>query len=91
VNRHLAFRAKLVLACGDGQSDIDVARKYRTGTSDGFRPTREADANYLRHGKLDLFAALNVASGKVIARCNAGSLTAADVGPYAPTAPKICK
>jgi transposase len=25
--------------------------------------------NYLRHGTLDLFAALNVASGKVIARC----------------------
>jgi transposase len=30
VNRHLAFRAKLVLACADGGTSTDVARRYHT-------------------------------------------------------------
>jgi transposase-like protein len=30
VNRALAFRAKLVLACGEGRTDTAVAREYRT-------------------------------------------------------------
>ncbi len=30
VNRNLAFRARLVLACADGQSDTMVARQHRT-------------------------------------------------------------
>lgn len=30
VNRNLAFRAKLVLACADGLSNTEVARRYRT-------------------------------------------------------------
>ena len=30
VNRALAFRARLVLACGDGVTDTAVARRYRT-------------------------------------------------------------
>ena len=40
-----------------------------TDPADGHRPPGTTDHNYLRHGTVDLFAALNVATGEVIARC----------------------
>ena len=45
------------------------ARAGSTHLADGRRPARTANPNYLRNGTLDLFAALNVATGEVLARC----------------------
>src|SRR5216683_1449541 len=124
VNRSLAFRARLIIACGSGMTNTAVAHRYRTtiqtvgkwrkrfveerfdGLYDeprvGAPRTTPDDAvvfsfdeksqiqaleraqpilpmdlgqperrthNYVRHGTLDLFAALNVATGEVIAAC----------------------
>lgn len=55
----LAERAKIILASASGATSVDVAAAVGV----------DRNAVGKRHGTTSLFAALNVASGKVIARC----------------------
>jgi transposase len=53
----------------DEKSQIQALERAQPVLPMDFGQPERRTHNYLRHGTLDLFAALNVATGKVIARC----------------------
>lgn len=53
----------------DEKSQIQALQRAQPILPMDFGQPERRTGNYLRHGTLDLFAALNVATGKVIARC----------------------
>jgi transposase len=55
--------------CFDEKSQIQALERAQPVLPMDLGQPERRTGNYLRHGTLDLFAALNVASGKVLARC----------------------
>lgn len=55
--------------CFDEKSQIQAVERAQPVLPMDFGQPERQTGNYLRHGTLDLFAALNVATGKVIAGC----------------------
>lgn len=55
--------------CFDEKSQIQALERAQPILPMDLGQPERRTGNYLRHGTLDLFAALNVATGKVIARC----------------------
>ncbi len=65
----MAPPANAVVFAVDEKSQIQALQRAQPILPMDFgQPERRTD-NYVRHGTLDLFAALNVATGEVIARC----------------------
>jgi transposase len=58
-----------VVFCFDEKSQIQALERAQPILPMDLGQPERRTGNYVRHGTLDLFAALNVASGKVLARC----------------------
>ena len=69
----LALRARIVLACAEGGSNTAVSALERTAPVLPMLPgvPERRSFDYVRHGTVDLFAALNTATGKVIGHLSA--------------------
>ncbi len=71
VGLYIAPPANAVVFSVDEKPQIQALQRAQPILPMDFgQPERRTD-NYVRHGTLDLFAALNVATGEVIARCKA--------------------
>jgi transposase len=69
VGLYVAPPANAVVFAVDEKSQIQALQRAQPILPMDFGQPERRTHNYLRHGTLDLFAALNVATGEVIARC----------------------
>ena len=69
VGLYVAPPANAVVFSMDEKSQIQALQRAQPILPMDFGQPERRTHNYLRHGTLDLFAALNVATGEVIARC----------------------
>ena len=69
VGLYVAPPANAVVFSMDEKSQIQALQRAQPGPAHGLRPTRAPDPQFGAHRTLDLFAALNVATGEVIAQC----------------------
>ena len=70
VGLYVAPPANAVVFSVDEKSQIQALQRAQPILPMDFGQPERRTHNYVRHGTLDLFAALNVATGEVIARCN---------------------
>jgi transposase len=71
VGLYVAPPAHAVVFSVDEKSQIQALQRAQPILPMDFGQPERRTHNYVRHGTLDLFAALNVATGEVIARCKA--------------------
>ena len=71
VGLYLDPPAKAVVLCVDEKSQCQALERTQPVLPMGLGYLEGVTHNYIRHGTLTLFAALDVASGKVISRCTA--------------------
>jgi transposase len=69
VGLYMAPPANAVVFSVDEKSQIQALQRAQPILPMDFGQPERRTHNYVRHGTLDLFAALNVATGEVIARC----------------------
>jgi transposase len=69
VGLYVALPANAVVFSVDEKSQIQALQRAQPILPMDFGQPERRTHNYVRHGTLDLFAALNVATGEVIARC----------------------
>ena len=69
VGLYMAPPANAVVFAVDEKSQIQALQRAQPILPMDFGQPERRTHNYVRHGTLDLFAALNVATGEVIARC----------------------
>ena len=69
VGLYVAPPANAVVFSVDEKSQIQALQRAQPILPMDFGQPERRTHNYVRHGTLDLFAALNVATGEVIARC----------------------
>jgi transposase len=69
VGLYMAPPANAVVFSVDEKSQIQALQRAQPILPMDFGQAERRTHNYVRHGTLDLFAALNVATGEVIARC----------------------
>jgi transposase len=69
VGLYMAPPANAVVFSVDEKSQIQALQRAQPVLPMDFGQPERRTHNYVRHGTLDLFAALNVATGEVIARC----------------------
>jgi transposase len=69
VGLYIAPPANAVVFSVDEKSQIQALQRAQPILPMDFGQPERRTHNYVRHGTLDLFAALNVATGEVIARC----------------------
>ena len=69
VGLYVAPPAKAVVFSVDEKSQIQALQRAQPILPMDFGQPERRTHNYVRHGTVDLFAALNVATGEVIARC----------------------
>src|SRR5918994_816290 len=69
VGLYVAPPAKAVVFSVDEKSQIQALQRAQPILPMDFGQPERRTHNYVRHGTLDLFAGLNVATGEVIARC----------------------
>ena len=65
----MALPANAVVSSVDEKSQIQALQRAQPILPTEFGQPERRTHNYVRHGTLDLFPALNVATGGVIARC----------------------
>lgn len=71
VGLYMAPPANAVVFSVDEKSQIQALQRAQPILPMDFGQPERRTHNYVRHGTVDLFAALNVATGEVIARCKA--------------------
>jgi transposase len=71
VGLYMAPPANAVVFSVDEKSQIQALQRAQPVLPMDFGQPERRTHNYVRHGTLDLFAALNVATGEVLARCKA--------------------